>query len=421
MKSLRVLSVILSVLIASAQVASAQISSPLYGLSERSYVWDKIRNHCVEGRCNNDGVWAQLNGYNSSFKNADEDSFALSLGWDRFDYSRNLMYGFYGRYMDLSGDGDGAAMVFGAYGGKFGEKWDFTGVASFGYNNHDWGASDLTAYGLTADFEAAYKMPISGGVLLKPFAGLDVRTLYHGDEGELNSDFYLTARLNTGVQAEYAYNDFDFYGRGELKFQLIDEEPEVKDFGGVLFGISGGTEYHINNNWRLFGNLGYLKGSDYSNFTIGAGVRYAFCPVGRSYAARSSSSDSYASAPARRTQPVEDFDVVVHNVRPADFGIGSLYFNSGVSDLGPNARAYLAKNVRALNEAGFNKIYITGHTDKNEKNPKTVSTARAQKTAQYLMELGVPAQKIAYRGAGAVSPASAAVLRLNRRVDFIVE
>ena len=103
--------------------------------------------------------------------------------------------------------------------------------------------------------------------------------------------------------------------------------------------------------------------------------------------------------------------------------IGNLYFNTGVVDLGPNARRYIAGYLKDFQTAG--RITIHGHADPQEQNGAGLAEQRAANTANYLVELRIPADKIRYRGFGSTQPAhdnkTADGRRLNRRVVITLQ
>ena len=67
-----------------------------------------------------------------------------------------------------------------------------------------------------------------------------------------------------------------------------------------------------------------------------------------------------------------------------------LYFNTGVSQLGPYVRTYLTEQAALLKKSGFKKIYITGHADGMERDAGNLSYERAKNTAQFLAAQGIP-------------------------------
>ena len=173
----------------------------------------------------------------------------------------------------------------------------------------------------------------------------------------------------------------------------------------------------------IFTYEGELRG-DYKTHTVLSTLRFNF------------GGSPSSSAKVRQPQPPQPVypqtyqqPVVIQQPAPAQMPaiqhieIGNIYFNTGVSDLGPNARKYLADNAGLLRSAG--RITIHGHSDSQEVNGAKVSEERARKTTAYLASLGISADKIRYKGFGATQPAqsdsTADGRSLNRRVEFIIE
>jgi chemotaxis protein MotB len=104
-------------------------------------------------------------------------------------------------------------------------------------------------------------------------------------------------------------------------------------------------------------------------------------------------------------------------------------FQSGRADLSPEARTVLAELAGALLEVG-NSARVEGHTDDvpihNERFASNweLSTARATAVVAYLLERGVPPERLSAAGYGEFHPRGPndtdGHRALNRRVDVIV-
>jgi chemotaxis protein MotB len=104
-------------------------------------------------------------------------------------------------------------------------------------------------------------------------------------------------------------------------------------------------------------------------------------------------------------------------------------FSSGRSDLSPEAQAVLAELASALLEVG-NSVRVEGHTDDvpihNDRFASNweLSTARATSVVAYLLERGVPPERLSAAGYGEFHPRepndSGGNRARNRRVDVVV-
>ncbi|NTX64618.1 OmpA family protein [Myxococcus sp. CA051A] len=105
---------------------------------------------------------------------------------------------------------------------------------------------------------------------------------------------------------------------------------------------------------------------------------------------------------------------------------GSVLFASGASDLLPVARDRLADVAQVLKE-GDKPLLIEGHTDSQGSDAlnERLSYARAERVKEFLINQGVPANRIEARGMGEFRPvatnATAEGRANNRRVEIVVE
>ncbi len=105
--------------------------------------------------------------------------------------------------------------------------------------------------------------------------------------------------------------------------------------------------------------------------------------------------------------------------------VGSLYFNTGIAELGPNARTYLTQKAAELKNVGYNEVAVYGYTDNKEANPLTLSKSRATAVAGQLVSKGVDGSRVKIYSMGAKSPAAdnatEAGRKINRRVEVQVK
>lgn len=105
---------------------------------------------------------------------------------------------------------------------------------------------------------------------------------------------------------------------------------------------------------------------------------------------------------------------------------GSVLFASGASDLLPVARDRLADVADVLKE-GDKPLLIEGHTDSQGSDAlnERLSYARAERVKEFLVDQGVPANRIEARGMGEFQPvatnATAEGRANNRRVEIVIE
>ena len=106
---------------------------------------------------------------------------------------------------------------------------------------------------------------------------------------------------------------------------------------------------------------------------------------------------------------------------------GSVLFTSGRSTLLANARPKLDEVATALQKSDAEKFVVEGHTDSigSDATNEELSYRRAQTVHDYLIERGVPAQKIRAVGYGKSRPVAdnttAEGRANNRRVEIIIQ
>ena len=106
---------------------------------------------------------------------------------------------------------------------------------------------------------------------------------------------------------------------------------------------------------------------------------------------------------------------------------GSVLFTSGRSTLLANARPKLDEVAAALQQSEAEKFIVEGHTDSvgSEATNEELSYRRAQTVRDYLIDRGVPADKIRAVGYGKSRPvadnATAEGRANNRRVEIVIQ
>lgn len=105
---------------------------------------------------------------------------------------------------------------------------------------------------------------------------------------------------------------------------------------------------------------------------------------------------------------------------------GAVLFATGKYELLAIAKEKLDEVAKALNDQGFKKIVVEGHTDSrgSESNNETLSLKRAESVRTHLVSKGVPGDKIIATGLGEsrpIAPNDTSEGRANnRRVELIV-
>ncbi len=106
---------------------------------------------------------------------------------------------------------------------------------------------------------------------------------------------------------------------------------------------------------------------------------------------------------------------------------GGVLFASNQSTLLANARSKLDEIAQALQKSEADKFIVEGHTDSrgSESSNQDLSYRRAQTVRDYLVERGVPSEKIKAAGYGKSRPvadnASAEGRANNRRVEIVIQ
>lgn len=105
--------------------------------------------------------------------------------------------------------------------------------------------------------------------------------------------------------------------------------------------------------------------------------------------------------------------------------LAKIFFNFDSSVLSPEGRETLVKNAELLKSAGF-KVRIEGNCDERGSDEYNLALGerRAQAAMQYLITMGVPAERLSMISYGEEKPADPghdeAAWAKNRRDDFVV-
>lgn len=105
---------------------------------------------------------------------------------------------------------------------------------------------------------------------------------------------------------------------------------------------------------------------------------------------------------------------------------GSVLFATGQHELLPIAKQKLTDVAKALQDQGFEKIVVEGHTDSrgSDENNQQLSLKRAESVRQHLISQGIDANKAEAKGMGESTPVASNDTpegrANNRRVEIIV-
>ena len=379
---------------------------------------------------------------------------------------------------------DSNAFSLGVYGGMDRETWDLSAVFSAGFNQYSTkrdiptisrtAKADFNGIAASLDIESGYKMSAADNLMFRPYGGGEINTLYHsgftetgaiGANLSVDSGFLAVTALKAGADLIYDTGALNLFGGAELKYVLTGRTPEITaslegtnasftsrgaERDALLLGLRAGAEGKVTDQLSLFGTINTLISGNYNDLGWKVGLRYAFCES-KPKAAKPAPVKAQKMQlpqefePVQQPKPVKQ-PVVVQQPQPVTkmpsvtipaappsvaaapvpvLEIGSMYYNDGISDLGPNARKHIEQNAKVLKKTKYTKVYITGHTDNKEAKPAALSAERAKKAADYLIAQGIPAAKIEYSGKGASKPAQSNATeqgrKVNRRVDFLVK
>ena len=132
-----------------------------------------------------------------------------------------------------------------------------------------------------------------------------------------------------------------------------------------------------------------------------------------------------ATSPAKNG-PVKPPEAAGAATAPVAAALESVYFDFDKSDLSQAARTVLAQNAAALKARPDVKVRIEGNCDERGSAEYNLALGerRAKSALQYLLTLGVPAERLAVISYGKEHPAvpgnDESAWAKNRRDDFVV-
>ena len=154
-------------------------------------------------------------------------------------------------------------------------------------------------------------------------------------------------------------------------------------------------------------------------------------------AAESSTSSAKRSGVVdQKTQPVSEAPVkgetlagTAKTAKPAPqpgADLEKIFFNFDSYALSPAARDVLAKNAKAIAKTAGVKVLVEGHCDEQGSDEYNLALGekRARAAMQYLVTMGVPAERLSIISSGEEKPADPgqdeAAWAKNRRDEFII-
>lgn len=318
--------------------------------SPNNEIYDKIKNHCVEGHMISNGVWVQARAGVESFyenDNSPEDykdtSVGIMAGYDRYMDDKNLMLGIYGRFNSDSieqgkNKADGTKTGAGIYAGYIKEDWELKGLTLLSFDSFDvkryvnyidaTAKSDIKTTTLSFDIEGALKFDMSFYTKFRPYAGFEfANASYKGftesGAGLFNLDVeggnYLRTAGRVGAGLHYEEDIWSLYGNVEGKILFSGTEPEIENVfegtnasfktrgakeGSLEFGLGLGGAVRLTQSLKVFINANYYGADKYQNIFGNVGLRYTFC-----------NPFSYAK-PSEPAQPAQEYEDPVKYIEP---------------------------------------------------------------------------------------------------------
>ena len=289
--------------------------------NERQNIYSKIKYHDIDVR-NLKGVWVQGKVQGSEFSEDDNSrnkyqSFETGVlaGWDTVFSGQSLVLGVYGRYnkYDIKQDVKNKAEIegfgFGIYGGLLTDELELKAMVSGSYDNFTTARyisfadrkadADFSGMTIDVDFEGAIRSYVTESVILRPLAGIEIKSANYGSFNEKNAgdlslkvsgSNYLrgTARIGLGVGSDDDAQ-LEWYAGVEGRHLLTEAEPEItaaffgtsEDFeskgakeGSTIIGLAAGSSYRISDNFKISANAGYQSADGYQNIFGSLGIRY---------------------------------------------------------------------------------------------------------------------------------------------------
>ncbi len=169
----------------------------------------------------------------------------------------------------------------------------FGGIQKADLKTDDGVKTDSDAVQLGAALNAGYAFMLSDSFAIEPRAGINYTRITWDDihdrygktakfdnasqfELEAGIKFEKTLTLNAEPAKFYIQPGIlQIYGSGDkVTVSGLNTVHTLDDM--TLGSIKGGVSYRVNNRINVFGNLGYLYGSDYENLSANIGLNYAF-------------------------------------------------------------------------------------------------------------------------------------------------
>ncbi|MCL1973096.1 MAG: autotransporter domain-containing protein [Endomicrobia bacterium] len=291
--------------------------------SPNNEIYDRIKNHCIEGHSVSNGLWVQARGGVETFyenENSIGDykniSSGIMAGYDRYMEDVNLMLGIYGRYgADSIEQGrnkaDGKRTGIGVYGGYIKQRWELKAINLISFDSFDTkryvpynGATaeaEIKTAALSFDFEGALKFDMSAYTKLRPYAGFEFANANYGNFKEsgagifnldVKSGNYVRSAGRAGAGLHYEKNIWNWYANLEGKLLLSGTEPEIENAfvgtsalfktrgakeGALEIGAGVGGAVRLTKSLKVFANANYYGADKYQNLFGNIGLRYTFC------------------------------------------------------------------------------------------------------------------------------------------------
>lgn len=169
----------------------------------------------------------------------------------------------------------------------------FGGIQKADLKTDDGVKADSDAVQFGAAFNAGYAFMISDSFAIEPRAGINYTRISWDDihdrygktakfdnasqfELEAGVKFEKTLTLNAEPAKFYIQPGIlQVYGSGDkVTISGLNTVHTLDDM--TLGSVKGGVSYRVNDHINVFGNIGYLYGSDYENLSANLGLNYAF-------------------------------------------------------------------------------------------------------------------------------------------------
>ena len=205
--------------------------------------------------------------------------------------------------------------------------------------------------------------------------------------------------LDVTGKASYSVNDMiDLYGRaGAFFFQADADDLHLDPADGIAPTASVGAEFTVDNNWAARVEYQRVFQMDAMD-DIGIQTDNGLFSVGVIYRYGQYKPEPVVVAPAPAPVPTM---VKVHKEFNLSSDVLFGFDKSTLSAEGESALSDLVKQIKAETPTG-GTADVVGHTDRigsTEYNQK-LSVSRAQTVANYMVTLGIPADKINVQGRG---------------------